>query len=459
MQSQISAPPLKGWSFRHCLSIVGHLSLKTTLKQAPFPAGVANANWFNFFNAISFQIFLGPPVILYAKSLGASATMLGIIASLAPLLTVFQIPAAHLLQRFGYRRFILAGWGTRNLCVFAVVAVPLLGFLSNGWKLALLIGFQFVFNLLRGIASGAWLPWLTEILPEEIRTRFLSRDQRFSQTGSLLALLFCGLVFQKESAPWEFSMAFLLSAIGGAVSLLFLNRVPDVQRVDALKQSGMRVPWREILTYPPFAKLVAFNLLLSFTYGSLPVFTVTFLKGRAGLGENQVLFLMAVSFIAGVGSLDWAGRLLGAFGSKRLLFWALSLYLVFIAVWVMLASRLLLPRLLPLLAIFIAAGVASSALNLANVRLVMGVMPEMGRSHFFAFYSVITSLSFGISPILWGVCLDALNAVQVRVGPSGCFEWNRYSIYFTTLLALTLALFLSANGLDEKQPRAAKPDL
>ncbi|MCX6967343.1 MAG: hypothetical protein NTZ46_06090, partial [Verrucomicrobia bacterium] len=148
------------------------------MKSSPptaFPDGVTNANWFSFYNAISFQIFLGPPLILYAKSLGASATMLGVLASLTPLLTVFQIPAAHHIHRFGYRRFVLAGWATRNLCVFAVVAIPLLTFLGNGWKLALLLLLQFIFNLLRGIASGAWLPWLTEILPEEIRARFLSR--------------------------------------------------------------------------------------------------------------------------------------------------------------------------------------------------------------------------------------------------------------------------------------------
>ena len=432
------------------------------MKPVPFPAGVTNANWFSFFNAISFQIFLGPPVILYAKSLGASATMLGVIASLAPLLTVFQIPAAHHLQRYGYRRFVLTGWGMRNVCVFAVVAVPLLGFLSNGWKLALLLVFQIVFNLLRGIASGAWLPWLTEILPEEVRARFLSRDQRFLQTGSLFALFFCGLVFQKQSHPWEFSLAFLISGIGGAISLYFLNRMPDVQTPEILKQSGVKVPWREIVTYPPFARLVGFNLLSTFTYGSIAVFTVAFLKtvafpdGRAGFGENQILFLMAGSFVAGVISLDFAGRLLDALGSKRMLYGALGLHLFFLCGWVALASGLLAPGMVPLIAIFVVMGVASSAINLANLRLVMGVMPEMGRSHFFAFYSVITSLCMGAAPILWGVCLDAMSGFKAHMGPHGCFEWNRYSVYFVALLGLTVATFLAATVIDEKKPRPSE---
>ncbi|MEI8235328.1 MAG: MFS transporter [Verrucomicrobiota bacterium] len=419
------------------------------MKTDPFPPGVTNANWFSFFNAVSFQIFLGPPVVLYAKSLGASATLLGILAALTPLLAVFQIPAAHYLPRFGYRRFILAGWGTRNLCVFAVVALPLLGFLSNGWKLGLLLLLAFVFNFLRGVSSGAWLPWMTEILPEEIRARFLSRDQRFMQVGSLAALFFCGFVLQRESRPWEFSAVFLISAIGGAVSLYYINRVPDVKAPEKLQRSGARVPWREIVTYPPFARVVVFNVVTSIAYGSVAVFTVAFLKEYAGLGENRILFLMGTSFVAGVGSLGAVGRLLGAAGSKRLLSWALGMHALFLCGWVSLASGLFAPGTTVLLGIFALAGVATSAIGLANLRLIMGVMPEMGRNHFFAFYSVITSLCLGLAPIFWGVCLDAMAALHRAAGPGSRFEWNRYSVYFTALLALTGLAALAAARLME----------
>ena len=431
-------------------------ALKTTPLPEPFPDGITNANWFSFFNAVSFQIFLGPPIILYAKSLGASAAMLGLLAALTPLLTVFQIPAAYHLERFGYRRFVLAGWGMRNICVFAVVAVPLLTFLGAGWKLALLLGLQFVFNLLRGIASGAWLPWLTEILPEAIRARFLSRDQRFMQTGSLASLLFCALVLQKDSQPWEFSLVFLISAIGGAASLFFLNKVPDVQTQEALRKSGTKVPWWDIITYPPFARLIRFNILLTLTLGGLGVFTITFLKDRAGLGENQILFMMATSAIAGVSALGTVGQLLDRFGSKQLLCWGLALHAVFLTGWTSLASGLLAPGILPLLIIFVISGMAASAMNLANTRLVMTIMPAMGRSHFFAFFSVITSLSLGISPILWGLGLDAMKHTKFHVGPHGIFEWNRYSIYYATLIVLVGLTFLAATHLTEKPPRPSE---
>jgi len=51
-------------------------------KAVAFPDGLHNAFLFAFFNALSFQIVLSSPMVLYARTLGASATVLGIIAGM-----------------------------------------------------------------------------------------------------------------------------------------------------------------------------------------------------------------------------------------------------------------------------------------------------------------------------------------------------------------------------------------
>ena len=50
------------------------LQAESLPKPAAFPAGLNNAFLFAAFNALSFQIILASPMILYAKSLAASAT-------------------------------------------------------------------------------------------------------------------------------------------------------------------------------------------------------------------------------------------------------------------------------------------------------------------------------------------------------------------------------------------------
>src|SRR3974377_662334 len=108
-------------------------------ERSSFPPGLHNAYLFATFNALSFQIVLSSPMVLYAKTLGASATVLGIIAGMMPLLVIFQIPAANHIPRVGFRRFMYAGWGTRVMFIFGMALVPLTSvFLDAKNRLALM---------------------------------------------------------------------------------------------------------------------------------------------------------------------------------------------------------------------------------------------------------------------------------------------------------------------------------
>src|SRR3954467_1792376 len=115
------------------------LETKAPAERVAFPPGLHNAFLFSTFNALSFQLVLSSPMVLYAKSLGASATVLGMIAGMMPLLVIFQIPAARYVSRVGYKRFVYAGWGTRVMFIFAMALVPLTYvFLNATNRLALL---------------------------------------------------------------------------------------------------------------------------------------------------------------------------------------------------------------------------------------------------------------------------------------------------------------------------------
>src|SRR5437660_11087993 len=86
--------------------------------RSSFPAGLHNAFLFSGFNALSYPLVLSSPMVLYARTLGASSTVLGIIAGMMPLLAIFQIPAASYISRLGFKRFVYAGWGSRVLFIF-----------------------------------------------------------------------------------------------------------------------------------------------------------------------------------------------------------------------------------------------------------------------------------------------------------------------------------------------------
>lgn len=419
--------------------------------SAATPPGLHPAWRFALFNGLSFQIVLGSPMILYAKTLGASATVLGIIAGMMPLLVIFQIPAAGYINRIGYKRFVLAGWGSRTIFIFAIALVPLAsGFLDATTRLVLILTLLFGFNLVRGISSCAWLPWIAALVPEHFRGKYFARDAAMVNLGSFLTVAVSALCLGAAPHPWQFAVIFAFSAVTGVISLSFLNRIPDVVIPEEVRTSSEPVPWLAMLRHPPFFKLLRVVVAWSVAYGGLTAFTVAFLKTETGMAEGKILFVTSVAFLGGMSSLWLFGSRLDHLGSRPLLGFSFGMWLVILAGWMALAGGALTASLTLLLALQFLMGLCAALVGMANSRLAMAIVPPQGRNHFFALYSVFASVAMGLAPIAWGLLIDAVGA---RHGEFLGLVWNRYTIFFAAAAVVMMLAFALARRLDE--PKAA----
>jgi MFS family permease len=405
----------------------------TTSPDRPaFPPGLENAFWFATFNALSYPIILNSPMILFAKSLNASATVLGIVAGMMPLLVIFQIPAASHIGRIGYKRFVYAGWGLRVMFIFALAFIPLTGgFLSPATQLALLLLLLFCFNLSRGISSAAWLPWITTLIPESMRGKFLAREATLVSIANFATLALAAICLGASPAAWQFSLLFVISAVMGAASLRYLKRIPDVEVPAAERASRQPVPWREIAAYPPFRRFLWFNLAWSIAYGGLGAFTVAYLKVAGAMAEDRILLVTGLAFLGGLAGLWLFRTRIDQFGSKPIISLCLGGWTVIVIGWLALATGLTELTFGKVLVLQLAMGFAVTLVGMNNTRLAMTLSPVMGRSHFFALYSVVANLSMGLSPVLWGLAMDAIGDRQFTVQH---LEWTRYSLYFAGAL-------------------------
>jgi MFS family permease len=414
-----------------------------------FPEGLHNAFRFAWFNALSFQVVLSSPMVLYAKSLGASATILGLITSLMPLLVIFQIPAAQYVSRVGYKKFVHAGWGTRVMFIFAMALVPITGsFLDAPTRLVLMLVLLFGFNLSRGISSAGWLPWITSLLPDHIRGKYLAREMAYINVASFLCFVLAAFWLGANPSHWRFSVLFLFSAIMGAISLSFLKRIPESATPDTVCSSNTPVPWLEMARYGPFRKLVRSVISWSIAYGGMTVFTVAFLKVKVGLAEGTILLVTSVSFLGGLSSLWFFGSRLDSHGSKPVLTFSFITWALVGVGWALIAGQVWAPWLAFILVLQFLMGLGAALVSMANTRLAMIVIPVMGRNHFFALFSVLASLALGLSPIAWGLLIDAIGAWQVTwLG----LEWNRYSIFFLGVMLVFLVTTILATALEESR--------
>ena len=438
-------------------------ALRAPAEPVSFPPGLHHAYLFATFNAFSFQVVLNSPMVLYAKTLGASATVLGIIAGMMPLLVIFQIPAASYIPRLGFKRFVYAGWGTRVMFIFGMALVPFTGvFLKAESRLALMLLLLFLFNLSRGISSCAWLPWITALVPAGLRGKYLARDQAVQNLASFLTFVIAAGCLATQAAPaardvpageprpWQFACLFAFSAVMGAVSLSFLKRIPDAELPEEIKASKGRVPWLAMVRYPPFTKLLWALVGYSTAYGGMTAFTVAFLKTEVGMSETNILLVTSVAFLGGLCSLWFLGSRLDRLGSKPVLTFCFALWLAVLAGWMVLSGRVFPARLSVLLLLQFLMGLLAALVQMSNTRLAMAVIPVMGRTHFFAIYSVVGNVTLGLAPIGWGLLIDAVGSHE----PSWLgLAWTRYTVFYAAAALVFLVTLALARRLDE--PHAA----
>ena len=405
-----------------------------------------NAFLFQVFNTSSFYLIMGMPMMLYFKKLGASATVLGVLACLAALLNIFQIPAARFVEKIGYRSFVLRGWASRSVMIGAIALVaglPLPMDVSS--RQIFVIFLLFLFNTARGISLSGYLPWISAIVPETVRGRFLTIDQAASQTALLLTVSLTGWFLGHTNSPQSFGLLFAASMVLAGFSLIFLRRIPDTPTSKYTSEEG--VPWRTMLGHPPFLRLLIFHSIMMLAMSGGGLIFIPFARDQFGCTDSKFMVLQLIWGVFYILTSLWAGKILDRAGSRPVLFLAGFILALHWVGWGSVAAHLLPFNWKTILLQQTTAGIGLALYNSAHMRLLMGTVPSMGRSHFFALFSVAASLVAGLAPLGWGLLTDALQSVHFGIEP----QINGFVILYGVLVLILLPGMIALRSVHESK--------
>lgn len=411
----------------------------------------ANRRWalgFEVVNACSWTAIIGAPLMIFLKGQGASATVLGAALAMLPLTQALQIVGTRMLPRFGYRGLMVRGWTLRTVLVGMIavlaLAAPWLGPTLTIWStLAMLAGF----TVLRGVTSCAWMPWISQLVPEDIRGRYLAWASALIQ-ATLVACTF-GYAAVLAALPGASGSAviFTWSCIMGFVAAFTMSRIPDAP---VAAEGGVGpVPWRTMLRHPPFARLLQFNMLVFIALAALGVLWVPVMRDLHHQDDAMLALLPVWAAVAQLVALPVLGLIVDRTGSRPMLAMAVAVWAVHAVLWAALATGHLPLTWWALAAIQATAGIGGAAFSIANQRLLMAVVPGQGRSHFFALHSVAFGLGQGIAPVLWGAGLDHTAGWQTSIGG---WSVNAHAALYLCAATLLFAALVLTGRLQE--PRA-----
>ena len=285
------------------------------------------------------------------------------------------------------------------------------------------------------------LPWFTHIIPEERRGEFLAKDQSAVAVSAIVSLLFYGLLLKGAEAWYSFGIVFATSAVAAFVSLSFLKRIPDVP-VEKIIQNPNPLPWREMFFYPPFYHYLRYNVVMNMALGASGVFWVRYFQAFLHISTSNCLLIACATSIVLAATLFLVTPLIDRAGNKPVLSVSGVFLVVHFAGWASVAGGVIHFGWPILIVQTLTSGIGGALWNIANVRAVMSIVPAMGRPHFLALYSVVSSLTLGIVPLIWGPIMDGLEHWHVAWG---FWNWNAYSILYTSF-ALSMVVGLGLLG-------------
>jgi MFS family permease len=413
----------------------------TSRPQPESLAPYADLLRFGFFNATTWMIGLGTPLVLLAGQLGASSLEVGIIYAFVFLLLPLQILATSTLPRFGYKRQLMAAWGARGLFLL----FPLwLAFLAPEeparWMVYLLIGSTFCFALFRALGSCAVMPLVYAILPERIRGRYFSTDQAVTGISGILTLVLCSLLFRFLPIYDAFFWQYTYAVVGVFLTLYYLGKVKDPPPPEetSLREITTETP-RVCISPSPFRQYLLFMLTSAAVGTAFVPLQAYYLKVEANLGIDRILFYTAIQYMGAIlGTLIIRNRI-DRVGVKPVFRFALLTGACIATYWFFLITGTeWLLGFLPLA--YFAFGIQSSQWITAHLKYMPRVCDDRKQALHVSVHSSVIGIIGGLAPIFWGfmVKLPSSNP-GVRL--------DLFAVYFLCLLAVHLTLFFYTGKL------------
>ncbi len=257
----------------------------------------------------------------YAGYLGAGDFVFGILTAIPLAAALLQIPFASLVSRTQKRKRYMMTYGLFSRFLWLIIGlvpffIPADYQFLRLWSVILLIGVSSAFS---SFINVSWMPWMADLVPINIRGRWLSKRDSITSIASVsMGLLVAGML---DGMPGYagYTTVFILCSILGMLDMCCFGLMEDIYKTPPLQLKLLPV-CRDILKDKPFFKFMIFWTAWSFTANMSGSYLARYAITEMGLSYMQYTLCSQVT-AAGITVLavTYWGRLLDHFGTKPIL--------------------------------------------------------------------------------------------------------------------------------------------
>ena len=397
------------------------LSEAEKIRKLPFYVAAMTMN--SVFTTLT---VFGSVFLLYLNALNLDKARIGVVLALIPYATLISPIMAPFVSKWGYRRTFLRVWTARKLIIALMLLAPVfLALYGAGaafaWVSACVIGFA----ICRATGDTGLLPWTQELVPNDIRGKFMAAENMVVTIAQIAVVAFAGYLIDRLSgyASYTIPMALGIAAgLAGVALFSFLpGGAPTRQTVDLkahVRELRLAFADRNFVFFMGMLTLVTLSSAMSSSF--IPLYAME----QIGLSPGNVVFL---SIGASVGALlssypvGWASD---RFGSKPLMLLGLAMLLVLPLCWLAVPQETA-GSLWFAMGVSALSGIAAVTWSMSWSRFLFNtaVPPKHGATYLSVYYAW-SSFVAGSGPLLAGALLTVF----------GQWTANPYAILFAISL-------------------------
>jgi MFS family permease len=378
------------------------------------------------FAAIYSNVTAGVLLTNFAMDLGASATQIGLLASIPLVANLLQPLGAYLSEQCTSRHWYCLGVYIPSRLVWGLL---LLGLGLLHWDYiepqTLIAGTLTIALISSGtgaLGSAAWLSWMAVLVPKRLRGRYFGLRNSAANLTNLVSVPLMGLaISQWPSGPVDgFGILLVLAIAFGLVSLAFQNLMVDInpKLQQTLSEPQIGLPSAETefdgesaTENTSKAEKFKFWILLLYFGGWMFAFSLSAPFFNLYMLDNLNLPITLVTFytslMAGANLLMFMfwGRLADRIGNRTVLAIAGIILAVTPLLWLLVGTGALSIWLgLPLL--HLVMGGTGAAIDLCNNNLQIGVAPLHKQSTYFGWLAAAAGISGALGTAIGGYCAE-----------------------------------------------------
>lgn len=370
---------------------------------------------FNGVNVMSFVFIIGPALVLFARELNMPETWVGLLASTLPVSTLLVVPMVRLVERFGPKRVVIAGWLLRNIVMLSVFLVPLAEGYGESAAWGLLLAAVLGFCIMRAVGVSAWFPWLHEIVPESQRGPFFAAEQFVVQAVSVLATLIIAVILRGDPGVPRYLAIYGIGVAAGFLSLLFVLRIPGGATVPHHQRASSLIDTHaQALRDEPYRLFIG---LASLGFAAVAWFwtpLILYMRDALRVSDQNILLCTTAGSAAVLLTIRSWGAFAESRGSGRTMFKTLAGYGA-----TALACTAILPG-SPWVLYLAAPGVAAAyvfraAFTMAAQRAMLHHVPHEGRVGYTNIWNVGTMAAYAVPPVVAGMLIEHFGLWGYRV--------------------------------------------